>query len=72
MSRLVSRLVCLLILVLTLVPIHHARADGVYIPQRAYPALPTIPVQRAIIIHRDGIETLIVESTFQSKSPDVA
>jgi hypothetical protein len=49
-----------------------AVADGVYIPQRAYPTLPTIPVQRAIIIHRNGVETLIVESAFQSKSPDVA
>jgi hypothetical protein len=48
------------------------RADGVYIPQRAYPVLPTIPVQRAIIIHRNGVETLIVESAFQTKSPDVA
>ncbi len=49
-----------------------AHADGIYIPQKAYPTLPTIPMQRAIIIHRDGSETLIVESAFESQSPEVA
>ena len=48
-----------------------ALADGCYIPQVAYPAMPEIPLQRALIIHRDGMETLIVESAFKSDSPDV-
>jgi hypothetical protein len=52
--------------------VSRAGADGVYIPQRAYPALPTIPVQRAVIVYREGVETLMVESAFQSKSPEVA
>ena len=46
--------------------------NGVYIPQQAYPALPTIPVQRAVIVHRDGVQTLVVESAFQTESKDVA
>lgn len=48
-----------------------ARANGCYMPEQAYPAMPTIPVQRAIIVHRDGQETLIVESGVQSPSPTV-
>jgi len=47
------------------------RANGCYIPQQAYPAMPSIPVQRAIIVHRDGQETLVVESGVQSPSPTV-
>ncbi|MCL2639341.1 MAG: DUF2330 domain-containing protein [Phycisphaerales bacterium] len=49
-----------------------AQGNGVYIPREAYPALPTIPVQRAIIVHRDGVQTLVVESAFQTESSDVA
>jgi hypothetical protein len=48
-----------------------ARADGIYIPEQAVPALPAIPTQRAMIIYRDGQETLVVESTFQSPKRDV-
>ena len=46
--------------------------NGVYIPQQAYPALPGIPVQRAVIVYRDGVQTLVVESAFQTESADVA
>jgi len=46
--------------------------NGCYIPEAAYPDRPKIPLQRAVIVHRDGIETLIVESAFESASPSVA
>ncbi len=32
---------------------------------------PEIPLQRALIVHRDGVETLIVESTARTASPEV-
>lgn len=47
-------------------------ANGVYMPPIATPAMPSIPSQRAMIVFRDGSETLIVESTFQSPASDVA
>ena len=37
-------------------------ADGYYVPE-LYVKLPNIPVQRALLKYRDGVETLIVEST---------
>jgi hypothetical protein len=46
-----------------------ALADGGYVPEVAYAALPKIPYQRAVVVHRDGIETLIVESALESESP---
>ena len=46
-------------------------ADGMYVPERAYSALPTIPVQRALIVYRDGMETLVVESAMKTDSPSV-
>ncbi len=49
-----------------------AWGNGVYIPETAVPVLPAIPQQRAIIQYRNGIETLVVESTFDTKSPNVA
>jgi hypothetical protein len=48
-----------------------AFGDGGYVPERAYAALPTIPMQRALIVYRDGVETLLVESTFKTDSPEV-
>lgn len=69
---LLSRLTCLAAILLSLcLTIPTALANGCYIPEQAYPAMPTIPVQRAIIVHRDGQETLIVESAVQSPSPTV-
>lgn len=55
---------------LSLVPAD-AAADGVYMPPVAYPAMPKIPVQRAMIVYRDGVETLIVESTMDTETLDV-
>jgi hypothetical protein len=46
------------------------RGNGVYIPPVDTPAMPSIPVQRAMICYRDGVETLIVESTFQTPAKD--
>jgi len=37
-------------------------ADGFYLPE-PHVKLPNIPVQRALLKYRDGVETLIVEST---------
>jgi len=48
-----------------------AAADGVYMPPVAYPAIPKIPVQRAMIVYRDGMETLVVESTMDTEALDV-
>jgi hypothetical protein len=59
-------------LLAALVPVNVAFGDGVYIPRPAYPTLPAIPAQSAVIIYKNGTETLIVESAFESKSPDVA
>ena len=63
--------ICLSGVVLVLLIVSSVLANGVYFPQEAYPAMPTIPIQRAIIVYRDGIETLIVESTVNSESPEV-
>lgn len=48
-----------------------ALGNGGYFPLQAVEAKPTIPNQRALIVHRDGVETLVVESMFQSDSPQV-
>ncbi len=48
-----------------------AEANGGFKSTQAYPAPPAIPVQRAMIVHQDGIETLFVESSFDTPSPDV-
>ena len=47
-------------------------ADGVYVPPSAYPRMPEIPAQRAIIAHRNGVETLIVESALKSEADRAA
>lgn len=39
-----------------------ALANGCYFPEVAYPVLPSIPSQQAVIIPKDGQKTLIVES----------
>lgn len=48
-----------------------AHADGKYWPEKAYEAPPRIPVQRAVLAFRDGLETLVIESTADSESPDL-
>ncbi len=44
-----------------------ARADGCYVPERSIAALPGIPVQRALVVFRDGRETLLVESALEGQ-----
>lgn len=48
-----------------------AQADGCKFPEVAVQAMPKIPAQRALIVWRDGVETLVVESSFESESHDV-
>ena len=48
-----------------------APADGKGFPLAAHPRTPEIPAQRALITFRDGTETLIVETTFDTDSPEV-
>ncbi len=45
--------------------------DGGYWPEPAVAALPKVPVQRAMIVYRNGVETLVVESTYETPSPSV-
>ena len=47
-------------------PTPAARADGSYFPEQAFTTLPTIPTQRALLCYRDGVETLLVESTLDT------
>lgn len=46
-------------------------ANGCYMPEMAYPKLPDIPLQRAIVVWKGGIETLVVESALDSESKNV-
>ena len=46
-----------------------AWADGMYFSP--VPDPPSIPTQRAMIVWRDGVETLVVESTVKTASPDL-
>ena len=44
------------------------RADGCYMPTRAIRRIPTIPAQRAVIVWRAGVETLVISSALDSES----
>lgn len=48
-----------------------AFADGKAFPRIAVEAVPDIPQQQALIAFRDGQETMIVESTFETPSPEI-
>jgi hypothetical protein len=43
-------------------------ADGIYIPARATRKLPDIPTQRALLVWKDGTETLVISSSLNSES----
>ena len=44
-----------------------ALADGAFLSERAIKKLPAIPAQSAVIVFRDGQETLIVESALDGE-----
>jgi len=48
-----------------------AYGNGKGFPMVAYPETPEIPTQRAMIVWRDGVETLTVESAVRTPSPEV-
>jgi hypothetical protein len=45
-------------------------ADGKYFPERAYKIPPTIPSQRAVLVYKEGTETLIIESALEGKGKE--
>ncbi|MHC4192859.1 MAG: DUF2330 domain-containing protein, partial [Planctomycetota bacterium] len=45
-------------------------ADGKFFAERAYKVPPAIPSQRAILIHKDGTEKLIIESALQGEGKE--
>ncbi len=49
-----------------LLPGAPVRADGLFMKDRAFPVPPGIPAQRALIVHRDGVESLVVESSLDA------
>ena len=48
-----------------------AWGNGIYIPETAILEMPRIPTQRAFINYRDGVETLILESSLTTRSANV-
>ena len=46
-------------------------ADGMKFPEKAIAVMPAIPNQQAVIVYRDGVETLIVESSYETPSETV-
>ncbi len=64
-------LACSVLFILFFCLFSRAAGDGVYFPEPAIPKMPEVPHQRALIQFRDGIETLVVESSFQSDSNSV-
>ncbi len=44
-----------------------AYADGKFFPERAYKVPPAIPSQRAIVVYKNGIEKLIIESALDGE-----
>lgn len=49
-----------------------AYADGKFFPAHAEKLIPEIPRQRAILTHRDGVETLVIESSLQGMGTEFA
>lgn len=48
-----------------------ARGNGKMYPLARLPVAPKIPTQRALVVWRDGVETLVVESAAETASPEV-
>ena len=64
-------LLCTLLLVCLLsVTTSYTFADGKYFPAKAYRTSPTIHSQRAILKYKDGVETLVIESSFDGEGKD--
>lgn len=59
------RLLC--VLSLWLLYVGAAYGDGMKIPQQGVRAYPDIPYQEAFIAHRDGVQTLIIQSTIDGE-----
>ncbi|NLF32451.1 MAG: DUF2330 domain-containing protein [Planctomycetes bacterium] len=62
---------CLVVVAVLLSAGAVAMADGKFFSLPAYPAVPSIPSQAALIVYRDGVETLIVSSSVRSDSPEL-
>ena len=45
-------------------------ADGYYISSASYERLPTLPQQRALIVFKEGMETLVIESSMEADEGD--
>lgn len=45
-------------------------ADGKHFPEKAYKKAPAIPSQRAILVYKDGIEKLTIESALEGKGQE--
>ena len=45
-------------------------ADGKYFPRRMVKKTPAIPSQRAVMVYRDGVEKLIIESTLNGEGEE--
>jgi hypothetical protein len=65
------RVSCLAVTICFLLLVPACLANGIYYPEQATPQMPSIPVQRALITYRDGVETLVVESALTSRSTNV-
>ena len=60
----------LLLLLLLLLAMPIAGADGVYTGPPGF--VPAIPNQRAVIFYKDGVQTLIVQSTLDAPKGEYA
>jgi len=59
------RVACLVVLALSIS--RTASTDGCYFPERAYKKLPSIPLQRALLKFKDGVEKLVIESALDAE-----
>ena len=70
-GRLMQPWGCMLALAILLSAGRVALADGKYFRALGGEADPTIPYQRAVVRHRDGVETLIVESMVRDAGSEI-